>query len=73
MEMICSPFVPWGMATGPHSVGVPVGVTSRMLASGIITERGALPAEVCVPPAPFFKLLAERNLKATVMIKRSVV
>jgi saccharopine dehydrogenase-like NADP-dependent oxidoreductase len=69
VEMICNPHTPWNMGTGPHSVGVPVGVTCRMLGSGIITRRGALPAEACVPPEPFFKLLAERNLHTTVMFK----
>ncbi len=73
LEMICSPFEPWGMPTGAHSVGVPVGVTSRLLGSGIITERGALAAEACVPTRAFFEKLAERNLNTTVMIKRSVV
>jgi saccharopine dehydrogenase-like NADP-dependent oxidoreductase len=69
VEMVCNPYKPWDMGTGPHSVGVPVGVTARMLGSGIITERGALPAEACVPPEPFFKLLAERNLHTAVMVK----
>jgi saccharopine dehydrogenase-like NADP-dependent oxidoreductase len=69
VEMICNPYTPWDMGTGPHSVGVPVGVTCRMLGSGIITQRGALPAEACVPPEPFFKLLAERNLHTAVMVK----
>ena len=69
VEMICNPYEPWDMGTGPHSVGVPVGVTCRMLGSGAITEHGALPAEACVPPEPFFKLLAERNLHTSVMVK----
>lgn len=69
LEMICNPYTPWDMGTGPHSVGVPVGVTCRMLGSGIITRRGALPAEACVPPEPFFELLAERNLHTAVMVK----
>ncbi|MGD2037560.1 MAG: saccharopine dehydrogenase C-terminal domain-containing protein, partial [Desulfobacterales bacterium] len=72
LEMICHPYQPWEMATGVHSVGVPVGVTSRLLARGEITEKGALPAEACVPPRPFFKLLAERNLTASVMLKHDV-
>ena len=70
VEMICHPYTPWSMGTGPHSVGVPVGVTCRMLGSKMITERGALPAEACVPPEQFFKLLAERNLKTSVRHKR---
>jgi len=72
LEMICHPYEPWAMGTGPHSVGVPVGVTCRMLGSGMITEHGALPAEACVPPKPFFKMLAERNLHTSVMIKHTV-
>ncbi len=69
VEMICHPYTPWDMGTGPHSVGVPVGVTCRMLASGMIAERGALPAEACIPPEPFFKLLADRDLQTTVAFK----
>jgi saccharopine dehydrogenase-like NADP-dependent oxidoreductase len=72
LEMICHPYEPWEMATGVHSVGVPVGVTSRLLASGEIAEKGALPAEACVPPKPFFKLLAEKNLIASVIVKHDV-
>lgn len=72
LEMICHPYEPWEMGTGVHSVGVPVGVTSRLLASGEITEKGALPAEACVPPKPFFRLLSERNLHTSVMIKHDV-
>jgi saccharopine dehydrogenase-like NADP-dependent oxidoreductase len=73
LEMICDPFEPWGMATGPHSVGVPAGVTCRLLGSGEINERGCVPAEVCVPPNAFFTKLAERNLHTTVMVKHAVV
>ena len=57
-----------GVWTG-LSVGVPVGVTCRMLGAGTISERGALPAEACIPPEPFFKLLAERNLHTSVMVR----
>jgi len=73
LEMVCNPYEPWEMSTGNHSVGVPVGVTSRLLGADIITERGALPAEACVPPKPFFKSLSERNLHASVMIKHDAI
>jgi hypothetical protein len=43
-----------------------------LLASGEITEKGALPAEACVPPKPFFRLLSERNLHTSVMLKHDV-
>ncbi|MEW6267397.1 MAG: saccharopine dehydrogenase C-terminal domain-containing protein [Thermodesulfobacteriota bacterium] len=71
-EMICHPYTPWDMGTGPHSVGAPVGVVARMLAENVIIDRGALPPEVCVPPEPFFRRLAERGLPATVSVKRSL-
>jgi hypothetical protein len=41
-----------------------------MLAANIIKERGALPPEVCVPPGPFFKMLSERGMTATISVKR---
>ena len=72
-DMTCHPYTPWRMGTGPHSVGMPVGVVARLLGSGIITERGALPPEACVPPEPFFERLAERGLTATVSVTRSIV
>ena len=73
VEMICDPFQPWGMGAGPHSVGVPVGVASRLLASGAVTERGAMGAEACVPPLPFFARLDERSLHATVMVRQDIL
>lgn len=72
-EMICHPYEPWGMATGPHTVGAPCGVVARLLGSDAITERGALPAEACVPPGPFFRALSERGMHATVSVRRNIV
>ena len=73
MDMICHPYEPWGMGNGPFAVGFPVALTLRMLASGAIEKKGALPPEACVPPEPFFRGLAKRGLEATVTVKRSVV
>lgn len=72
-EMICHPYEPWDMATGPHTVGAPCGVVARLLGSDAITERGALPAEACVPPRPFFSALAERGMHATVSVRQNIV
>ncbi|MBW2592486.1 MAG: saccharopine dehydrogenase NADP-binding domain-containing protein [Deltaproteobacteria bacterium] len=72
MEMICHPYEPWEMGVGVHSVGTPLGVVSRLLAGGEVTEKGALPAEACIPPKRFFELLAERNLHASVMVKQRI-
>jgi saccharopine dehydrogenase-like NADP-dependent oxidoreductase len=67
-EVMCSPCEPWNMKTGPYSVGVPVGIVCRMLGKGEITERGCLPAELCVPPEPFFKHLAQRDMHSKIKV-----
>lgn len=54
-EMMCSPYEPWNMKTGPFSVGVPLGITARMLGLDIINMRGCVPAELAVPPETFFE------------------
>ena len=71
-EMICHPYEPWGMGMSAHSVGAPVGIACRMLAGNDVVKRGALPAEACVPPEPFFDKLAERNLHTTVSVRQPV-
>ncbi|MCF8070400.1 MAG: saccharopine dehydrogenase NADP-binding domain-containing protein [Desulfobacterales bacterium] len=72
LEAICHPYEPWNMGTGPHSVGVPVGIAARLLAGGEATEKGALPAEACMPPKRFFELLGERNIPVSVTVKRDL-
>jgi saccharopine dehydrogenase-like NADP-dependent oxidoreductase len=67
-EVMCQPCESWNMKTGPYSVGVPVGIICRMLARNEITDRGAMPAEICVPPDPFFKHLAERDMHSSIKI-----
>ncbi len=71
-EVMCSPYEEWNMKTGPFSVGAPVGITCRMLAKGEIPDKGAMPAEMCVPPELFLKYLAERNMHSTITVKSPV-
>lgn len=71
-EVNCSPYEPWNMKTGPYSVGVPVGITCRMIGKGEIKERGCLPAEICIPPNIFFRYLAERGMHSTIQIKTQI-
>jgi saccharopine dehydrogenase-like NADP-dependent oxidoreductase len=73
VQMMCHPYEPWAMATGPYSVGGPVGVTCRMIAAGTIHERGAFPAEACIPPKAFFRAMEERGFRADVTIRYPVV
>jgi saccharopine dehydrogenase-like NADP-dependent oxidoreductase len=56
----------WGVGLDIDT-GSPPAVAAQMLAAGEITATGALPPEVAVPTAPFFRRLALRKmqLKAT--------
>jgi saccharopine dehydrogenase-like NADP-dependent oxidoreductase len=56
-----------------HTTRKQMAASDQWKKRGAITERGALPAEACVPPEPFFKGLAARGLCATVMIKRGLL
>ena len=71
-EMMCSPYEPWNMKTGPFSVGVPVGITARMLGSNIIKERGCVAPEIAVPPEIFFSYCAKRHLHTKVTITKPI-
>jgi lysine 6-dehydrogenase len=50
--------VAWGTA-------VPPSVVAQMIAKGMVTERGVLGPEACVPVEPFFKELSERGFEFT--------
>ena len=50
--------VAWGTA-------VPPSIVAQMIAKGMVTERGVLGPEACVPVEPFFKELSERGFNFT--------
>ncbi len=52
----------WGIGLDIDT-GSPPSIAAQMLARGEITERGALPAEIAVPPLLFFEYLKARNMK----------
>jgi saccharopine dehydrogenase-like NADP-dependent oxidoreductase len=52
----------WGIGLDIDT-GSPPAVAAQMLAAGEITETGAIPAEIAVPPEPFFKRLKLRKMK----------
>lgn len=54
----------WNIAAGSWNTGTPPSIAAQMIANGIITKRGVLPPERCVPPQKFFKELAKRNMRA---------
>jgi lysine 6-dehydrogenase len=71
-EMLCSPYAPWNMRTGPFSVGVPLGITVRMLGLDIIEMRGCVPAELAVPPEIFFEYCARYGMHSSVTISKPI-
>ena len=52
----------WGFMAGALDTGVPPSIVAQMLCKGIITERGALAGEQCIPPIPYFRELAKREM-----------
>ncbi|NLD18686.1 MAG: hypothetical protein GX663_00340 [Clostridiales bacterium] len=52
----------WGFMAGALDTGVPPSIVVQMICNGQITERGSLGAEMCVPPIPYFKELAKRQM-----------
>jgi len=50
--------VAWGTA-------VPPSVVAQMIAKGMVTERGVLGPEACVPVDPFFEELSKRGFEFT--------
>lgn len=51
----------WGIGLDIDT-GSPPAIAAQMLAAGEITETGALPAEIAVPPQAFFKHLKKRRM-----------
>ncbi|MBI3542998.1 MAG: saccharopine dehydrogenase NADP-binding domain-containing protein [Deltaproteobacteria bacterium] len=51
----------WGVGLDVDT-GSPPAVAAQMLAAGEITETGAIPAEIAVPPEPFFKRIKLRKM-----------
>jgi lysine 6-dehydrogenase len=52
----------WGLGTDVDT-GCPPSIVIQMLAQGLITARGVLPAELCVPVEPYFAEHAKRNME----------
>ena len=66
LESVQHPYEPWGMRCGSFTVGFPVAVVAKMLASGEVKTRGAIGSEQCIRPEAFFRALAKRGLPVTV-------
>jgi saccharopine dehydrogenase-like NADP-dependent oxidoreductase len=53
-----------------RDTGFPPAIVAGFILDGLITERGVLPPERCVPVKPFLKELARRGMPARVSIVR---
>lgn len=52
----------WGLSATEYAVGVCGAIGAEMIADGTVTQRGVLPPERCIPPAPFRAALRERGI-----------
>jgi saccharopine dehydrogenase (NAD+, L-lysine-forming) len=62
VEAVIRTSTKWGFMAGALDTGVPPSIVAQMLYSGLITERGALSPEQCIPPIPYFKELEKRDM-----------
>ncbi|NIQ39950.1 MAG: hypothetical protein GTN81_15395 [Proteobacteria bacterium] len=70
LESIQHPYEKWGMRCGSFTVGFPIAVVAKMLASARVEPKGAVGPERAVQPEAFFKELAKRGLEVTVTQKQ---
>lgn len=52
-----------GLSAMMRTTAFPASIIAQMMARGDTRERGAIPQERCIPPAPFVQALAQRNIK----------
>lgn len=64
-QMIVHPYKRWGIAAGDADTGIPLAIAGRMLASGLITQRGVAGAEALIDPLAFLRELAQYDMHTT--------
>ena len=63
LEAICRPVEEWPELMGAQVyIGGAPAWAAELLRRGVITERGALAPEKCIPPIPFFEEAAKREI-----------
>ena len=70
LETIQHPYEKWNMRCGSFTVGFPVAVVAKMLASGQVKAKGAMGSEKAIHPESFFKELAKRGMEVTATLKK---
>lgn len=64
-QIIALPYQRWGISAGELDTGVPLAIAGHMLATGIITRRGAIGPELCVPVTNFLQELTRYEMHIT--------
>lgn len=62
VECMIHPYKKWNMPMGPFSVGFPAAITTKLLGSGEIKEKGFYSGEAIIDPPTYFRNLAKRNI-----------
>jgi saccharopine dehydrogenase-like NADP-dependent oxidoreductase len=52
----------WKVSCGALDTGVPPSIVAQMICLGVVSDRGVLAPESCVPPELFFTELAKRDI-----------
>jgi saccharopine dehydrogenase-like NADP-dependent oxidoreductase len=63
VDSMIHPYEKWNMAMGPFSVGFPAAVTTRLLGSGQIAEKGVFSGEAVIDTKKYFAELAKREIE----------
>ncbi len=64
-QIVVLPYSRWGISAGALDTGTPLAIAGHMLATGVITRRGAFGPEMCIPVEPFFHELARYDMHVT--------
>lgn len=62
VESVIRTSTKWGFMAGALDTGVPPSIVAQMIENGLVTERGVLSPEQCIPPLPYFKELEKREM-----------
>lgn len=69
IEAVTRPMIQWGIGGGIVSTAAPAAAAVRLLARGLIEERGALPPERCVKAEDLFPELERRGCRFSGEVK----
>jgi len=57
----------WHLTVTEYAVGVAGAVGAELIAAGVVTEKGVVPPERCIPPGPFRAALKQRGIETTIV------